>query len=230
MPKISALPPMTTADAADEAPIVDTSVATTKKWTLTLLKTYLQTLTSWITTAMLADASVTKAKMVFSSGIWWEELGRNTLTPAGDTISVTGLTAKKYLRVMAYSVPTGGSADHFLRFNNDTAGNYARRVSDNGGADNTGGTGQAGLALDNGSIAVPMISIVDIINVSAQEKLVFSENQNQNTAGAANVPSRRMLRGKWANTSAQITRIDFVNIGGTGDYAIGSEVVVLGHD
>lgn len=54
MPKISALPPMTTADAADEAPIVDTSATTTKKWTLTLLKTYLQSLTAWVTSTMLS--------------------------------------------------------------------------------------------------------------------------------------------------------------------------------
>lgn len=62
MPKISALPPMTTADAADEAPIVDTSVSTTKKWTLTLLLSYLQSLTSWLTTAMYTNASVTPDK------------------------------------------------------------------------------------------------------------------------------------------------------------------------
>lgn len=52
MPKISALPPMSTAADDDEAPIVDTSVTTTKKWTLTLLKTYLQSLVAWITPAM----------------------------------------------------------------------------------------------------------------------------------------------------------------------------------
>jgi len=62
MPKISALPPMTTAADDDEAPIVDTSATTTKKWTLTLLKTYLQALVGWITTAMLGDDQVTPAK------------------------------------------------------------------------------------------------------------------------------------------------------------------------
>lgn len=58
MPKISALPPMTTAADDDEAPIVDTSVTTTKKWTLTLLKTYLQSLVAWITHTMVADGFV----------------------------------------------------------------------------------------------------------------------------------------------------------------------------
>lgn len=62
MPKISALPPMTSPDAADEAPIVDTSTTSTKKWTLTLLKTYLQSLASWVTTAMINAAAVTPAK------------------------------------------------------------------------------------------------------------------------------------------------------------------------
>lgn len=61
MPKISALPSMTTADAADEAPIVDTSASSTKKWTLTLLKTYLQSLVGWVTSSMIIgiDKSLT---------------------------------------------------------------------------------------------------------------------------------------------------------------------------
>lgn len=54
MPKISALPPMTTATADDEAPIVDDSVGDTKKFTLTVLKEWLQALVSWISTPMLA--------------------------------------------------------------------------------------------------------------------------------------------------------------------------------
>lgn len=63
MPKISALPPMTAAAADDEAPIVDDSASSTKKFTLTVLKEWLQSLTGWITTAMLANSSVTAAKL-----------------------------------------------------------------------------------------------------------------------------------------------------------------------
>lgn len=63
MVKISALPAMTTADGADPAPIVDDSAGQTKKITLTKLKEYLQSLTSWITTAMITDAAVTPAKI-----------------------------------------------------------------------------------------------------------------------------------------------------------------------
>lgn len=53
MPKISALPAATTLDGADPAPIVDDSAGSTKKFTLTKLKEWLQSLTTWISSAMI---------------------------------------------------------------------------------------------------------------------------------------------------------------------------------
>lgn len=67
MRKISALPPMTSADGDDEAPIVDDSATTTKKFTLTLLKEWLQSLVGWITTAMVGDKQITAAKIDLST-------------------------------------------------------------------------------------------------------------------------------------------------------------------
>lgn len=63
MPKISAYPPMTSPDGADVVPIVDVSATQTKKITLTALKEWLQSLTSWITTAMIGDLQITTAKL-----------------------------------------------------------------------------------------------------------------------------------------------------------------------
>lgn len=62
MPKISALPSMTAPDGADPAPIVDDSVGSTKKITLTAMKEWLQSLAGWISTAMIASAAVTPPK------------------------------------------------------------------------------------------------------------------------------------------------------------------------
>lgn len=67
MPKISALPAMTTADGDDPAPIVDDSAGSTKKITLTKMKEWLQSLVGWISTAMLADAAVTNVKLGVTS-------------------------------------------------------------------------------------------------------------------------------------------------------------------
>lgn len=58
MPKITALPAMTTADGNDPAPIVDDSAGSTKKITLTKMKEWLQSLTAWITHPMVANGFI----------------------------------------------------------------------------------------------------------------------------------------------------------------------------
>lgn len=82
MPKISALPPMVTAADDDEAPIVDKSASSTKKWTLTLLKTYLQSLISWITSAMVADGFAVQMLRATYNAV---QTG-TTIVPYDDTI------------------------------------------------------------------------------------------------------------------------------------------------
>lgn len=62
MPKISALPPAGTLADDDETPFVDDSAGSTKKFTLAGLKTWLQSLSGWISTAMLANGAVSPLK------------------------------------------------------------------------------------------------------------------------------------------------------------------------
>lgn len=159
---------------------------------------------------------------------WWQEIGRTTLAVTGDTITVSGLPARKYLMIVASLLDTGGTINGFITFNNDSAANYAVRASVNGAADTTGASG-SNISLAPSTGAFPLLSFSEIVNIQASEKLVTGHSVNRNTAGAANLPERREFVGKWANTAAQITRIDITN-GGTGDYAIGSQVVILGHD
>jgi hypothetical protein len=166
---------------------------------------------------------VTKAGLPID---WWEELGRTTLGIAGDSISVTGIPARKYLRIV-YSVIPSGQVDVIFNFNNDTGANYATRVSTDGGADATG-TSAGGLTAYS-NVTTNTFGVFDVVNISAQEKLLSGMQIAQTTAGAGTAPSRRDLVAKWANTSAQITRVDLTNAD-SGDYGIGSEIVVLGHD
>ena len=67
-----------------------------------------------------------------------------------------------------------------------------------------------------------------IINNSAQEKLVIA-NMVVTTAGAGNAPDRTEYTAKWANTSSQITSINFNNID-SGNYGTKSFIKVWGHD
>ncbi len=163
-------------------------------------------------------------------GIWWEEIGRTTLSGAGDTISVTGLASRKYLLILTHCIATGGTARAVLTFNGDTGANYAVRASENGAADSTAAsqTGvNIGVAAAN---ALPNFSIIEVVNVASREKIINAQGINEAATGVGTAPSRRECVAKWANTTDAINRVDLVNASGTGDFAIGSEVVILGHN
>jgi len=185
---------------------------------------------SAVTTAKIADSNVTAAKINFGgagAGIWWQEIGRTTLASAGDTITVSGLPARKYLMIIVAAQNTGGTINTAVRFNNDSGSNYARRISVSGGSDTTNAS-QSSLSMSS-TDASPRMLVIYIVNIATNEKIIETQSVEQNTAGAGNVPTRIEGVGKWANTADQITRVDVIN-SGTGDYATGSEIVVLGHD
>lgn len=190
-----------------------------------------------ITTSKINADAVTAAKIDWvgfgaDTGIWWEELGRTTLGSGADTITVGTFTGKKYLMVMFYVIDTGGTITGQMRFGNagsiDSGANYSNRSSTNGAADATS-VSQTGLITDAGALAAPQFGVYNILNVATQEKIVIGGATNRGTAGAGNIPNRREFVGKWANTTNPITDVNIYNTG-AGDFATGSEVVVLGHN
>lgn len=180
-----------------------------------------------ILTRHIADSQLNANLVDWSTSgeIWWEELGRTTLGVAGDTISVTPIAARKYLRVYAILLNTGTLLGH-IRFNNDSGNNYSYKGSTNYGAA-ADGTSQAQIAGWLSGADAGFVTL-DIINISNQNKSVILQEGGVGGAASA-APFSVELRGKWVNTSSQITRIDFINAQ-TGDFSAGSEVVVLGHD
>lgn len=196
-----------------------------------------------VTTAKIADSNVTTAKINADAvtatkidwastgadgGIWWEELGRTTLGSAGDTISLTSIPARKYLQIKVIISNTGGNVSVGIRFNNDTGNNYASTINSNGATD-VDTTSDNEVLITGSSNIIFQILTIDLVNIATFEKKL-SGFRVQGTAGAANAPGIAMLGGKWANTTDQVTRVDIVNLAGAGDFASGSEVVVLGHN
>lgn len=103
MPKISALPPMTNADGDDEAPIVDDSASSTKKFTLTLLKTWLQSLVRWIAYSNIDISTFPVFAVRMSAG---QNITNTTSTIQFDTELVdtkNGFNTTNY----TYTVPAG---------------------------------------------------------------------------------------------------------------------------
>lgn len=187
-----------------------------------------------VVTSNITDDAITAAKIDWATtgangGIWWEELGRATASSTVTSISVASIPVRKYLRIILIAIPTGGTLNVGIRFNGDSGANYAERGSTNGAADATGGS----LNQVNTKTAIDanrQLTVGDFENVLAQEKLGVMWSVIRGTAGAANAPERKDGVYKWANTVANITRVDAVDTGGVGDMAAGSELIVLGHD
>lgn len=217
--KVTELTELTAIATNDLFIVEDVSASTTKKITWDNLVD-----DASITTAKLVDGAVTYAKT--DGTIWWQYLLKTTLGSAGDLISVTPFTAKKYLRIYITAIPSG-AIRCLLRFNNDSASNYAQRFSYNTAA-TTVNVSQSAVVLSPSETSLQLLTL-DVVNISAQEKVISGMGFTNGSAGAAGSPTSIHMGGKWANTSSQITRVDIIN-DQAGDFAIGSEVIVLGHD
>ena len=160
---------------------------------------------------------------------FWEELGSDTLTSAGNNLTTGTITAKKYLWIQTMSLGTG-NVNGRITFNDDTT-TYAERYSLNGAADPTPSVSRADIFVHptGGAGEVNVFTNMFVINNSANEKLVIGHSVAQSTATAGYVPNRSEFVAKWDNVSTQITKIDFDNAE-TGSYGIGTTLKVWGHD
>lgn len=169
----------------------------------------------------------------FSSGttstVWWEELGRTTLGSAGDTISITPIAARNFLHILTFTFSTGGTQAPVFRFNNDSGSNYALLYAGNLGAASAPLVSQTSLSAAASTSQGTQYGVFDVCNFTAQRKLVQGLTLDDNNAGAASSCNSTQFTGKWDNVAAQITRVDLINTG-AGDFAIGSKMIILGHD
>src|SRR5690606_7463419 len=98
-----------------------------------------------VDTDQIVDDAVTKGKIDFASGVWWEELGRATVTSASSAITVDNLPPRKYLKLYVIAIPTGGTIRTQLRFNNDSGNNYASKIDNPTGGGDSSGTSQTSI-------------------------------------------------------------------------------------
>ncbi|MBH1979940.1 hypothetical protein I8H89_00290 [Candidatus Saccharibacteria bacterium] len=155
----------------------------------------------------------------------WVELGRHTLTSAGDFLRVAGFEQKRYLRYHIIS-KASGTVNAFIRFNNDSGNNYSQRYI----TDNT--TAGVSTSVSNAASVAPGGADVDINgNISNDPSRVkFGDALIiYGSAPVANAPAVIRVESKWGNTSVAISRLDFINTG-AGDFAAGSELIIEGKD
>jgi hypothetical protein len=155
----------------------------------------------------------------------WAKLGSVTLGSANSNLSSGTIDANKFIFIPYYAEATSGTPDLQITFNNDTGSNYSRRRSVNGASDTTN-TSQSNINPD-GSL-VELFGMMYIINLSSEEKLLFSFSGRADSSGASNAPNRREWVAKWANTSDQITEVDLTS--STSTLTTNSNITVIGSD
>jgi hypothetical protein len=158
---------------------------------------------------------------------FWEELGSDTGDGSSVDLTVSGITAKKYLWIQLYADPDASWTPR-LRFNSDTGSNYSDRYSIDGGTDGSDLSSTGAYTGFGGSL--PQFQNIFMINNSSRQKFGIAHMIYQDTAGAGTAPRRVENSFKWTNTSSQITTIAFDSLGGTPNLSTDSYLKVWGHD
>jgi hypothetical protein len=135
----------------------------------------------------------------------WARAGSTTLVGTSDAITVVdGLTesGKENNEHQAYVLKSGNARPE-IEFNNDSGTNYARRRSQNGGADTT----QTNEDAINVSINDPQTEYIYGVfsNLSAEEKLAIYNTISEGATGAGTAPNRVEVVGKWTNVASQVS-------------------------
>ena len=180
-----------------------------------------------VNTDDIVDDAIDGSKIDFAAtgadaGIWWEEIGRTTLTVAGDSLSVSSLPARKYLMFMADLVSSGALVVG-LRFNGDGGANYGFRYTINNGL---GAGSDATTAIASFGNSAHSSFKGEVTNAATRAKLGKATSLASN---GTTRPDYVEFYFGWNNTSVEISSIDLINTG-AGDFAIGSELIVLGHN
>jgi len=155
----------------------------------------------------------------------WERLASTSADGSSTTLTTSTFTAKKNLRIIIHA-RSGAAGNYQVRFNADSGSNYATRRSYDGGSDGTYTSSNKFISYSATS-ALSSYMVLNITNISDQEKLVIGQSVENSAAGAGTAPNRVEFVGKWVNTSSQITSITILTNSGS-NLTNDSYITVLG--
>lgn len=186
---------------------------------------------------LVAGSGITITKGLLSNTIAsnnanWQQLCQTILGSANATISCDNFTATKNLIIQIYSISNGGTGISIaIRFNGDSATNYAYRTSNNGGVDGSA-VSQAQCAFDGTLVSgdTPYTTLYIDNNIASNRKIGWYEQVMGADTNSATAVTRADGACKWSNTSSQITSITILSNAGTGNFNTNSEVTVWGYN
>ena len=151
----------------------------------------------------------------------WQQIGKTVLAAAATSIRVD-IPQKQFLRILIQWGAKSAGSDDYLRFNNDSAGNYT--FINSGG---TARTSQTQIDIrDALNSALGGFAVIDIVNnLSSIVKPVIVHVANRITS-AGTAQTFYQIFGTWVNTANFITRIDLVS-SGAATFPANSSILVL---
>ena len=179
-----------------------------------------------VETSKIKDANVTPIKLSTSpSGFGMQEIARTTLSTADDTITVNSIPVRDHIKILIGYIASGGTADASFRINNLSSAIYRMTYNVSPAISTGTDTGAVtSLPVESGVVAsgVKGYCVIDMWNASGGRRIGNMVTVSDTTSVLA------WLRGSFIiDTSSQMTRFDLTNAG-TGDFGVGSEVIVLG--
>ena len=158
----------------------------------------------------------------------WEQIGETILTSANSTTTVSGLPARKDLKVIIQTNLAGiGGGDANMRFNSDSGTNYGSRHYRDYTNVVTNGNSNTMIQWTFATTTAVYI-VMDIENETTLRKLITWHGSSDNTT---NAPTMLTGTATWNNTTVQINRIDLFmspDGGGSNQYSAGTRMTVYG--
>ena len=158
----------------------------------------------------------------------WSKNGTTTLSSAGDTVTLSSLTASDFNLFIFHKIQVTGNVAMLQTFNNNTNTVYSRRGSNNGTAEFTSTNGSNWIVQHD--ISGDEFLIQYVCSISGKEKLAIMFTVSESTSGSGTAPTRKEQVGKFVpSPDADITRID-MNDTEAGSYDIGTNLSALTGD
>lgn len=170
-----------------------------------------------ITDGAIVNADVNAAAAIEAtklSGLPYQVIGDVTLGSTGNTLQLTGLSARTFLRCIVF-VPSTASSQMSLTFNGDGGANYNRNYAVDDGS-TTRAVAQGSILMETAVRTTARFWVIDIINVATTRKMVIAQGTWDDRP--------QFVTGDWTNTTDQISQITF----SATTFAVGSRLIVMG--
>lgn len=163
---------------------------------------------------------------------FWGELASDTLSGNQTSVNQT-ISPKRFLWVTARHIQTVADGSIYFQFNNDTASSYGNRWQLNYASN---GTNTSDSEFEIGERTAPTYSSGGgnqvngwIVGESGSEKLYVGVSNSTTNDAASGDNTTMTVTGKYADTSADLTTVNWINDGDAGSaFGTGSEFRVWG--